>query len=248
MNTVFKLYLQVWVLWGIAAAVSVGTVYARLPRFRRLAPGDAGGSRSSLLVAVAALYPVLAARAKIERPIRHVGRPHAGRQRLHDARPSSTTRAPTCALAYDREAMRWILEHVDGSPVVAEVNTAPTLYGWEGRYCDVHRQPDDRRLGLPPAPAAAAAERARSQQRVRGRPAARTGRTTPRVAYRIFAYYGASYAVVGPLERAYFPAGHGEVGAGRGALLDASLREPGGADLPGASRAAVRSSGSGGSS
>ena len=37
-------------------------------------------------------------------------------------------------LAYDREAIAWMQENVDGSPVVAEVNTTPTLYGWQGRY------------------------------------------------------------------------------------------------------------------
>ena len=37
-------------------------------------------------------------------------------------------------LADDRAAMRWIRDRVEGSPVVAEVNTAPTLYGWGNRF------------------------------------------------------------------------------------------------------------------
>src|SRR5215211_9388373 len=35
MNTVFKLYLQVWTLWALAAAVAVMRVHRRLPRLGR---------------------------------------------------------------------------------------------------------------------------------------------------------------------------------------------------------------------
>jgi uncharacterized membrane protein len=37
-------------------------------------------------------------------------------------------------LAPDAGAIRWVLESLDGTHVFAEANTAPVLYGWEGRY------------------------------------------------------------------------------------------------------------------
>src|SRR5262249_19358858 len=64
-NTVFKLYLQVWGLWGIAAAVSVGIVYAQLRRLRRPVR-EAWRVALVLLLATAAAYPILGARAKVD--------------------------------------------------------------------------------------------------------------------------------------------------------------------------------------
>ena len=128
-NTVFKLYLQVWVLWGIAAAGALRAVYEPAARVPRLACASLA-RRFVLLLAAAALYPLLGAPRQDRRPVRHLGRTHARRNGVH-ARAGLHDKDVDMPLAYDREAIRWMQEHVDGSPVVAEVNTAPTLYGWE---------------------------------------------------------------------------------------------------------------------
>ena len=212
-NTVFKLYLQVWLLLGVAAAVCVGVVYQRLPRLRR--PVRATWRLVLVaLVATAALYPILGARAKIsDRFDTSVGRTLDGSAFMKKAifRDKETD----MTLAYDRDAIRWMLDNLDGSPVIAELNTAPTLYGWEGRYSVYTGNPTivgwdyHQRQQRPPM-------RARVQQRVRDvQLAYRT--PDPAVAFRILSYYGARYAVVGPLERAYYPSGSAkwEEGAGR---------------------------------
>ena len=63
---------------GVAAAVSVGVVYDHL-RGWVAAYARAGASPSSLLLAVAALYPVLGAARQDRRPVRHLRRADARR-------------------------------------------------------------------------------------------------------------------------------------------------------------------------
>ncbi len=120
-------------------------------------------------------------------------------------------------------------EHVDGSPVVAEVNTSPTLYGWQPLR-DVHRQSGDRRLGLPPAPAAPAQSEVVTERVADVQSAYAT--TDPDVAYGIFSRYGAAYVVVGPLERAYFPEGTAKWARAAGRFWTLVYRNPGREDLP----------------
>jgi uncharacterized membrane protein len=49
----------------------------------------------------------------------------------------------------------------------------------------------------------------------------------PSVAHRILERYGASYVVVGPLERAYYPAGTDKWAAGDGRFWTLVYRNPG---------------------
>lgn len=211
-NTVFKLYLQVWVLWAVAAAVSVGAVYERLGGLRR-SVREAWRLAFVLLLAVAFLYPVLAARSKIDDRIApSVGRTLDGTAFMSAAVLDGGD--ASLALAYDRDAIRWIQENVDGSPIVAEVNTAPTLYGWHGRY-SVHTG----------NPSIVGWDFHQRQQRpsqsdlVRARVAdvqAAYAATSPQTAHEILSKYGASYVVVGPLERASFPEGVSKWSEGAG--------------------------------
>ena len=222
-NTVFKLYLQVWLLWALAAAVSVGVVYDHLRKLRR-------GVRATwlvvfaLLLVVAALYPILGARAKIGDRFET----SAGRTLDGTAFMRSTTfddRDVAMPLAYDLQAIRWMQEHVDGSPVVAEVNTAPTLYGWQLRYAMFTGNPaivgwDWHQRQQRPAQAEEVMRRVADVQ-------ALYGTTDPAAAHRILTRYGAAYAVVGPLERAYFPAGTAKWEQGNGRFWDVVYSNPG---------------------
>jgi YYY domain-containing protein len=222
-NTVFKLYLQAWLLWALAAAVSIGVVYERLPRIRR-AVREPWRAAFVLLLAVAFLYPVLAARAKIDdRFDRSVGRTLDGTAFMRNAVFSDKEVA--MPLAYDRDAIRWMHENVDGSPIVAEVNTAPTLYGWQGRYSIHTGNPtivgwDFHQRQQRPAQSALVRARVADVQE-----AYRT--TDAGAAYRILSRYGASYVVVGPLERAYFAEGTAKWSEGVGRFWTLAYENPG---------------------
>ncbi len=130
MNTVFKFYLQVWVLFGISAAVCLVWIVRNTQGARRKAQGTAQAWRIwatvlALLIALAALYPILATRAKInDRWARQVG---PGLDSLEWMTAVSdfqsgpgTPDGRSFLLLWDYQALMWLRENVDGSPVVAE--------------------------------------------------------------------------------------------------------------------------------
>jgi YYY domain-containing protein len=191
MNTVFKFYLQVWVLFGIAAAVCLVWLFRRFggdvtPSVRSevntphpstdsslkdspptdpsapsqvSAPDPSSGSAPAessspkehvntahspraryawrvwqavlvLLIALAALYPILATRAKInDRWARQIG---PGLDSLEWIKAVSDTQYSPATpegyrfpLLWDYQALMWLRENVHGSPVVAEGAKAP---------------------------------------------------------------------------------------------------------------------------
>ena len=140
-------------------------------------------------------------------------------------RPWCSTRESRSRSSTTREAIRWIQENIDGSPVIAEANTAPVLYGWEGRYSMFTGNPTivgwdyhQRQQRPPMAPVV--------NQRVEEvQTAYRT--QDPEEAYRIFRRYGASYFVVGLLERAYFGDRDEKWSSGLGKLWTLVYRNPG---------------------
>jgi len=204
MNTVFKLYLQVWTLWALAAAVAVMRVHRRLPRLGR--PFRiAWLATVATLLAATLLYPALAV------PSRIADRLDPSAPRTLDGTAFMRTavvheRDRPLHLRYDLEAIRWLQRTVRGSPVIAEVNTFPMLYGWGSRYA-VH-------TGNPTIVGWEWHER---QQRSNARPGTVEQRvadvqriyetTDGETARRLLARYDVRYVVVGELERAYFPGG-----------------------------------------
>ena len=67
MNTVFKFYLQVWLMWGVAAAAALAWMVPRLWRWRQ-GRGLWLGVLAVLLF-FAALYPPLATCGQGQRPL-----------------------------------------------------------------------------------------------------------------------------------------------------------------------------------
>jgi uncharacterized membrane protein len=227
-NTVFRTYLQVWVLWALAAAVSVPVVHAALAHVG-LKLRVVCSACFAVLFAVTLLYPVLATRAKIDHRFdTSVGRTLDGMAFMTKA--VHADRGQDMPLVHDLEAIRWMLENVDGSPVVAEVNTYPTLYGWGNRYAmftgnpaivgwDYHER-QQRAIGLADVDPNEVPERVETvQQAFRTRDADR--------AYEILRRFGVEYIVVGPLERAYFPGGQAKWAAREGSLWTLAYRNEG---------------------
>jgi YYY domain-containing protein len=163
MNTFFKFYLQVWLLFGLAAGPALAWIWVEKNSW-------ATGWRRSwtaafcLLAAVAALYPITAVFAKIQDrfpPPARAGEsvnppdclpipdlpapmPPAGGGRLAGLRAgldgmaymqwgSYCDNGYAVPLAYDYEAIRWMQANIPGSPVIVEAQS-PNLYRLSSRY------------------------------------------------------------------------------------------------------------------
>jgi YYY domain-containing protein len=159
MNTIFKFYMQVWVLFSVAAGAGLAWLWAEadgwLPAWR-------SGWRTvlGLLVGVAALYTITATSAKVRDRFPPFG-VDAGCQLLPgvalpadyvDNRSLPIEDQPHSLdgldymkwsaycehgyfmpLAYDYEAIRWVQDNIPGSPVIAEAQTFD-LYRMSSRY------------------------------------------------------------------------------------------------------------------
>ncbi len=128
MNTVFKLYYQVWVLLAVAAAYGLYAVPRRWPRWAGLTVEAISG----LLILAALFYPLLAVPSKAGN---FQGQPTLdGTAWLEGPYPG------------DLKAIRWLSEHVTGAPVILEavggewgdysrisaMTGLPTVMGWAG--------------------------------------------------------------------------------------------------------------------
>ena len=129
MNTVFKFYLQVWTLFGLASAAAVYWTLEGLPQW-------SGGWRTAwtiglaTLVVGASLYPFTAAPAKVrDRMALEAPRSLDGAAFLQDAVYFDLG----SELHFDEDArlIQWLQENVVGSPVIVEANVPE--YRWGSR-------------------------------------------------------------------------------------------------------------------
>ncbi|MBM3190000.1 MAG: hypothetical protein FJZ90_14915, partial [Chloroflexi bacterium] len=131
MNTVFKFGIQAWVLLGVAAG-------SALPELWNALPG--AGSRLALVPWLAAfwllllsslVYTVLAVPARVNERFDNAPRRETldGTAYMTVARYSWPNPEHEIEMAFDREAIAWLWEHVEGTPVIAE---APLGYYREG--------------------------------------------------------------------------------------------------------------------
>ncbi|HFD38227.1 MAG TPA: hypothetical protein ENJ31_00030, partial [Anaerolineae bacterium] len=203
MNTVFKFYLQVWLLWGVAAAAALAWL---VPRLRRWQSGrGAWLGVLTLLLFMAALYPPLATSAKIrDRFDPSLGPGLDGWAYMTTAHYWDPNNAQY-DLKWDLEAIHWLLDNVRGTPVILEGQTPE--YRWGSRY--------SVNTGLPTVlgwnwhqrqQRAAAGEQ---EVWARANDVAMAYNTLdPKLAQAILDQYNVRYIIVGPLERAYYePAG-----------------------------------------
>jgi YYY domain-containing protein len=122
MNTVFKFYIQVWVMLGIAAAVAVPHLWARLRHWQSAGWRRAWAAGLAFLFFASLLYPIVYTPARVKD--RFPGaRPPIG---TLDGMAFMTVGSYTwpennrIELRYDYEALQWLLANVKGTPVVAE--------------------------------------------------------------------------------------------------------------------------------
>jgi YYY domain-containing protein len=119
MNTLFKFYIQVWVILGIAAAYLIVYLWERVTS--RDVLGKAWQVAIMLLVAAALVYPVMGTPSRVRD--RFALSPGIG---TLDGMAYMTTgefvwpQDNSIVLEYDYEAIRWLQTHVRGTPVLAE--------------------------------------------------------------------------------------------------------------------------------
>ncbi|MDX1524500.1 MAG: DUF2298 domain-containing protein, partial [Anaerolineae bacterium] len=123
MNTLFKFFIQVWIMFGVAGAVILAQLWEYSQRWSL--PGQVLWQGAALLLLLAALtYPVFATRTRIDdRFPGDDNRPAIGT--LDGLAYMTVGRFEWPAgspidLQYDYEAIRWLQDNVSGTPVIAE--------------------------------------------------------------------------------------------------------------------------------
>lgn len=173
MNTVFKLYLQAWVLMALASAfilwrmrfgLELGSV---LPG--RWAPRGGRMWRNLVLVLLAAalVYPILGTENRSERRLLHIPPTRDGMTFMNEASLYDYDTETWSRLRPEREALEWMQDTIQGSPVVVEglgqryrslrsrvatYTGLPVVLGWEwhqqqqrcGRYAGGHCPPEQQ--------------------------------------------------------------------------------------------------------
>ncbi len=198
MNTVFKTYLAVWLLWSPAVAAAIAVVHARWAGTRRrrlLHVATTCLAIGMLTYPLTATGPRLATRMSGEAPRSLDGRAFLRYAvLLHD-----DIELP---LAEDALAIDWLLDNVTGTPIVMEAQA--DQYGWGGRISAHTGLPTilgwtwharQQRMGLPVQMIA------RRRRHVRDFYTTRDAADANRIASR----YGVTYVVVGRLEQAMYP-------------------------------------------
>ncbi|MCA9938151.1 MAG: glycosyltransferase family 39 protein [Anaerolineales bacterium] len=202
MNTVFKFYLQVWLILSVVSGAAVAWAWPALRaawgQTRRLAWQTSLG----ILVAMALLYPVLATKAKWQIRM-NPDAPHTLDGMAFMTVTEYGDMGQTIPLRYDYEAIQWMMRHVDGSPVIAEAHSdnpyraaanrvamytgLPAIVGW-----DWHQR--QQRTVLP---GTVVSKRIADVNLL-------YNTTDANEAMRILDQYGVQYVYAGPLEWAYY--------------------------------------------
>ena len=206
MNTVFKFYLQAWVLWAVASAVLAGsTVVGLQERLRRRAPlagllRAAWAGSALVLLASSLVYPLLATPVRLADRFAPLPPTQDGMAFMQNARYRDDRGEMNLAEEY--AALRWMQANVVGSPVILEGLTP--LYRWGSRV-SVY-------TGLP---SVVGWDWHQKQQRWVDRELVeRRGREVneayaspdPEPLRRLLRRYDVAWVVVGQVERAYYPA------------------------------------------
>ena len=204
MNTVFKFYLQSWILFALSAAAAFGWLLTEIdkwfPRWRNIFQLGV-----ALLAAGASLFTFSAATDKMADRMA-LEAPHTLDSMTY-MKYAQQWDGQLMDLSEDYRAIRWMQDNVKGSPVIVEANC--TEYRWCTRFTIY--------TGLPGVVGWNWHQR---QQRALMAPNAVTDRVTeignfyllnePDMFLPFLKKYGIKYIVVGQLERILYPDGVGK--------------------------------------
>ena len=206
MNTLFKYYLEAWVLLALASAFFLWRMWydASFRPFPFDITRMVWFGFVAILVLVSLIYPVLGTQARVADRFNSLSPTLDGMAYMEEA--VHWERDQPLELKWDREAVQWLQDNVVGSPVVLEAHTEQ--YRWGGRISKYTGLPTV--LGWPwhqiqqRGPYGSEVhERARDIERI-------YASEDLALAHQLLAKYQVRYVVVGDLERIFYP------GAGTG--------------------------------
>ncbi|MBF6600282.1 MAG: glycosyltransferase family 39 protein [Dehalococcoidia bacterium] len=241
MNTVFKFYEHVWLLWGVVGAFSlwyvVGVMQPQEAFLRRAGelngwlvrtPRYAFGAAAAGLLVLALAFPYFGTRARVHdrfNPAQGTGNngmAYMDQTIYRDADPS-TGLGGEDVLKYDRDGINWMRSQVKGTPTIIEGITPIYRYGSRVSIYtglpdvlgwDWHQTQQRQRF------AAGVAERKQDVD---------TFYNTSDVgqARAILREYNVQYVIVGAVERNYYPGGMAKFQSGLDGALELSYQNPG---------------------
>jgi YYY domain-containing protein len=213
-NTIFKFYIQAWLLLSVVGGVAFAWLINGVQQWK-------GGVRAGwmfvlvLLVGVASLFPIMAVRGKaayrfdpnICAPVTLDGMDFMkcatqveGSAQVRAVNPQFTT----FTLDEDYAMIRWLQENISGTPIIVEGLSDDTQYHWNGRISIY--------TGLPTVVGWNWHQRQQRTLEPLGRMVDARGAnvnafyqtTSIGTAWDIIQFYHIQYVIVGKLERAYY--------------------------------------------
>ena len=137
-NTVFKFYIQVWLLLSVAGGVAYAVLWQASQGFsRRLKV--LWFTPCVVLFVMAGLFPIMATRARSfdrmapDLPLTLDGMDYMTRSFHVETAPDRGI-AREIDLNVDYQLIRWMQENVEGSPVILEGRQPASEYRWNGRF------------------------------------------------------------------------------------------------------------------
>ncbi len=131
MNTVFKFYLQAWVFLALSAAFGAAWLWRYLLTKKDNVGLQIWKYALLLMFAFTAMFPLLAGTAKIDDRISNRAKLTLdGMQYMQSS--FYVDEGKEMDLSQDYDAIRWMQDNVEGSPVIVEGNTVE--YRWGSRF------------------------------------------------------------------------------------------------------------------
>lgn len=137
-NTVFKFYIQVWLLLSAAGGVAFACLWRASQDFSR-GLKVLWYTPCVILLAIAGLFPIMATRARsFDRmapnlPLTLNGMDYMT-QSTHNETAPDRGLVKEIDLNVDYQLIRWMQENVEGSPVILEGRRPGSEYQWNGRF------------------------------------------------------------------------------------------------------------------
>lgn len=136
-NTVFKFYMQVWLLLSIAGGIAFACLLRASKAFSKNLR-ILWYTPCVTLLFIAALFPIMGTRGRSfdrmapDLPLTLDGLEYMTQSSHYESSPQ-TGKANWIDLSVDHKLIRWLQENVIGSPVIIEGRRGPSEYHWNGR-------------------------------------------------------------------------------------------------------------------